>query len=304
MDLSSSRVPLGKVRVGALQYGLRPVTAFQAFEDQVASLVAAAAEYRCHLLVFPEYFTAQLLTLGDPRRPIRDQVQDLAQLRPRYEDLFIRLALRHGLHLIGGSIPAFGSDGKIYNQCYFFNAEGTHGIQEKIHLTRFERNEWSLSGGHGLTLFDTALGRVAIAICYDVEFPEIARAAARAGARILVVPSCTDDQRGFLRVRFCARARAIENQMYVVQSGTVGSLPNVAGFALAYGQAAILSPCDYAFPRDGILAEGVPNLEMMVIADLDMAALEESLELGTVLPLKDSAQPPPGGYGPRSTVVL
>src|SRR5690606_21867206 len=136
----------------------------------------------------------------------------------------------------------------------------------------------------------TQLGKIAIAICYDVQFPEIARAAARRGAKILLVPSCTDDRQGMLRVRYCAQARAIENQMYVITSHTVGSLPMVPAVSLNYGQAAILTPSDFPFARDGILAEGIPNQETMVIGELDMASIEHARTSGTVLPLLDSAR--------------
>src|SRR5690606_19856821 len=139
-----------------------------------------------------------------------------------------------------------------------------------------------------LKIFDTDFGKMAIAICYDVEFPEIARTAARAGCTVLIAPSCTDDRQGFLRVRYCAHARAIENQMFVIQSSTVGSLPMVPAVSLNYGQASILTPSDFSFSRDGILAEGIPNQESMVIGELDLALLAEQRASGTVLPLLDS----------------
>ncbi|NUN07464.1 MAG: carbon-nitrogen hydrolase, partial [Bdellovibrio sp.] len=121
-----------------------------------------------------------------------------------------------------------------------------------------------------------------------VEFPEISRALALQGVNVLIVPSCTDDRQGFLRVRYCAQARAIENQLYVIHSGTVGSLPMVPAISLNYGQAAILTPSDFQFSRDGILAEGIPNQETMVIGELNLLTIEEARTNGTVLPLKDS----------------
>jgi predicted amidohydrolase len=156
-------------------------------------------------------------------------------------------------------------------------------------MTRFESEEWFVSPGSRLRVFETDLGRIAVTICYDVEFPELSRAAAREGAFLLVVPSCTDDRQGYLRVRYCAHARAIENQIYVVQSSTVGSLPMVPAVSLNYGQAAILTPSDFAFSRDGILAEGVPNQESMVIGELNLRTIHESRATGTVLPLRDSS---------------
>lgn len=288
-----------KVRVAALQYWVRHVDNWEAFEDQVTSLVEAAKDYRCQMVVFPEFFTVQLLTLGDVKRPMAQQVLDLARQRPRYQDMFIRLAAKHGLYIVGGSIPSRGEDGRLYNDCFLFNPEGAFACQGKLHMTRFEKEDWLLAGRDTFRVFDTALGRIAVTICYDVEFPEVTRGAARAGARILVVPSCTDDRQGFLRVRYCAHARAIENQMYVVHSGTVGTLPAVPAVSLNYGQAAILTPCDFPFSRDGIKAEGTPNQEQIVIGDLDLEALEESMDNGPVLPLKDSIRTPPSVNGPE-----
>jgi predicted amidohydrolase len=199
------------------------------------------------------------------------------------------LSAQYGIHIVGGTIPGHSEDRKkIYNRCHVFGPEGTMGTQSKLHMTRFENEEWLVSSGQKLRIFETPFGKFAVTICYDVEFPELARAAARSGAQFLVTPSCTDDRMGFLRVRYCAHARAIENQMYVIQSSTVGSLPMVPAVSLNYGQASILNPCDFSFSRDGILAEGVPNQESMVIGELNLALVEEGRTHGTVLPLRDS----------------
>ena len=280
---------MDRIRVASLQYYIRPVGKFEQFRDQVEGLVGTAADYKCHLMVFPEYFTTQLLTLGDIRRPMPEQIRDLAKQVPRYMELMSEMARRYRLYIVAGSIPVMenGSDA-TYNQSFIFNPAGEHGVQGKLHMTRFEDEEWSISPRKGLKVFETDFGKLAITICYDVEFPELAREAARAGAYILVVPSCTDDRQGFLRVRYCAHARAIENQMFVIQSPTVGSLPSVPAVSLNYGQAAILTPSDFAFARDGILAEGVPNQEMMVIGELNLKTIVESRQSGTVLPLRDS----------------
>ncbi|MCC6140588.1 MAG: carbon-nitrogen hydrolase family protein [Nitrospira sp.] len=280
-----------RLRVASLQYFIRPVQTFEQFRDQVQALVETAADYKAQLLVFPEYFTVQLLTLGNVKRPIREQVRDLAQQAERFSTLMEDLAKRHRLYIIAGTIPvmADGAD-RVYNESFFFSPTGTRGVQGKLHMTRFEKEEWKISPHVKFRIFETAFGRVAITICYDVEFPEIARAAGREGAHILVVPSCTDDRQGFLRVRYCAQARAIENQMYVVQSSTVGSLPMVPAVSLNYGQASILTPSDFSFSRDGILAEGTPNQESMVIGDLNLSTILRDRTHGTVLPLLDSHQ--------------
>lgn len=280
---------LERIRVATLQYFIRPVESFEQFYEQVAALVETAADNKCHLLVFPEYFTVQLLTLGDIKRPIDLQIRDLANQEERYVEMFRKLAKNNGIYIVGGTIPSIenGKD-ELFNKSFIFSPNGGYGTQGKLHMTRFEREEWLVSQHSSVKVFETDFGRVAIAICYDVEFPEITREAARRDANILVVPSCTDDRQGFLRVRYCAHARAIENQIYVVHSSTVGSLPQVPAVSLNYGQASILTPSDFAFSRDGILAEGNFNQEMMVIGELNLKTINESRSSGTVLPLNDS----------------
>jgi predicted amidohydrolase/GNAT superfamily N-acetyltransferase len=281
---------MDRIRVASLQYFVRPIREFREFEDQVRGLVRTASEYGCQLVVFPEYFTVQLLTLGDVERPMPEQVRHLAD---RAEDILAmmgNLAQQYKIHIVAGSLPVRdpAKPERLYNESHFFGPNGAEGSQGKLHMTPFEKESWLISPSKGLRLFETDFGRLAIAICYDVEFPELARAAARQGAVILVVPSYTDDRQGFLRVRYCAHARAIENQMFVINSGTVGSLPMVPAVSLNYGQASILTPSDFSFARDGILAEGIPNQEMMVIGELNLRLLRTNRFRGTVLPLRDS----------------
>ena len=279
-----------RLRVASLQYYIRPVERFEQFAEQVESLVWTAKDYNCRLMVFPEYFTCQLLTLNNLRMPIEQQIRHLAKLEDRVVTLMKRLAKESGLYIVGGTLPAVDppDEQTVYNECYVYSPHGDWDIQGKMHMTRFEKEDWLISPHTKFKIFETELGKIAVTICYDVEFLELARAAARQGAYILIVPSCTDDRQGFLRVRYCAQARAIENQMFVIHSGTVGSLPMVPAVSLNYGQASILTPSDFAFSRDGILAEGVANQESMVIGELDLDIIKESRESGTVLPLTDS----------------
>lgn len=278
-----------RLRVASLQYFIRPVSSFDQFREQVVALVETAVDYECRLMVFPEYFTVQLLTLGDVKRPMPEQVRGLAAQAPAFVELMAGLARTHKMYILAGTIPVIDrGDDTVYNLAHFFGPGGDVGLQGKLHMTRFESEDWKIAARSRFRVFNTAFGKVAIAICYDVEFPEIARAAARAGAHILLVPACTDERQGFLRVRYCAAARAIENQMYVIVSHTVGSLPMVPAVSLNYGQAAILTPSDFPFSRDGILAEGNHNQEMMVIGELNLATILDSRVSGTVVPLYDS----------------
>jgi len=274
-----------RVRIAAFQYLLRPISCFEDFSTQVEFFVRSAREYRCQFAMFPEYFTMQLLSYLHEPAPAR-AVRRLAQLTPEYESLFKRLAKESGLYIIAGTHPVI-QQGELFNAAHLFTPNGRIFRQKKVHLTQTEKGPYQMSRGHGFYVYHTDFGRIAILVCYDVEFPEAARILAEAGAQIIFVPSCTDERQGFCRVRYCAQARASENQIYIAMTGTVGNLPKVPGMPTHYGQAAILTPSDYFFARDGIAAEGTVNQEQMVIADVDLNLLDEQRVNGTVLPLHD-----------------
>lgn len=278
-----------RIRVASVQYFIRPVSSFEQFAGQVTGLVDTAYDYKVKLLVFPEYFTTQLMMLGDIHQPIDLQVRKLAGMEERFVEMMSGLAREHSMYILAGSLPTVDpGDDRVFNEAYLFGPSGKYVSQSKLHMTRWEVEEWHVSPGAGLKIVDTELGKVAITICYDIEFPELAREAARQGCYLLLCPSCTDDRQGFLRVRYCAQARAIENTLYVIHSCTVGSLPQIPSISLNYGQASILTPSDFPFARDGILAEGQINQEQIVIAELNMETIRETRESGTVLPLRDS----------------
>ncbi len=274
-----------RVRIATMQYLLRPISRFEEFATQVEFFVRSAREYRCQFVLFPEYFSMQLLSfLRDPS-PAR-AVRRLAQLTPEYEALFTRLAVESGLYIIGGTHPVIQS-GELFNAAHLFTPNGQVFRQKKVHLTATEKESYQMSRGHGFYCYHTDYGKIGILVCYDVEFPEAARVLSEAGMQILFVPSCTDERQGYCRVRYCAQARASENQIYVVMAGTVGNLPDVPCMATHYGQAGIFTPSDYFFARDGIAAEGNVNQEQMVISDVDLDLLDEQRVNGTVIPLKD-----------------
>ena len=141
--------------------------------------------------------------------------------------------------------------------------------------------------GSSLNAIDTDCGPIGVLVCYDAEFPELSRHLVNQGAQILFVPFCTDERQGYMRVRYCCQARAVENQIYVVMSGNVGNLPNVANMDIQYAQSCILTPCDFSFARDGIAADTTPNVETVAIADLRPESLHIARNSGTVQNLRD-----------------
>lgn len=272
------------VRIAAVQYLLRSIDDWSGFENQVRFVMKASGEYKPQFVLFPEIFTTQLLSFLDTT-DMYTAVRALNEFTERYVALFVDLAKQWKVHIIGGSHPTI-TDGRMYNTAYLFTPEGKVFTQDKIHLTRWEKEKWKGDSGNKLRVFDTPHGRIAILICYDIEFPELARKVSEQGADIIFVPSCTDDKQGFWRVRYCCHARAIENQVYVAVTGTVGNLP-VEGLGLHFGQAAVITPSDFSFARDGIAAEGVPNMEQIIIADVDLGKLVNSRIHGTTIPLYD-----------------
>ncbi len=272
------------VRIAAVQYLLRSIHDWSGFENQVRFVIKAAGDYKPQFVLLPEIFTTQLLSFMDTS-DLRLAVRNMNDYTTRYVELFKELAAQWKVHIVGGSHPTIVA-GKLMNTAYLFTPEGKVFTQDKIHLTRWEKEKWKGDAGNQLRVFDTPHGRIAILICYDIEFPELSRKVCEMGADIIFVPSCTDDRQGFLRVRYCCHARAIENQVYVAVTGTVGNLP-VEGLGLHYGQAAIITPSDFPFARDGIAAEGVPNMEQIVIADVDLGKLVTNRVMGTTIPLYD-----------------
>lgn len=276
-----------KVRVAAVQHQVRGTKDFDAFAEQIAYFVEAAAGYRADFVVFPEFVTMQLLSQSGMRQlSATEGIQRLAELEGDYLGLVSSLARRFGIHIIAGTHPMrIGS--AVHNVCPFVFPDGRVQLQPKLHITPGEKSYWGIEGGSELSLIHTPKARVGVLICYDSEFPEAARYLADQGAEIVFVPYCTDDRQGYARVRLCCQARAIENQIYVVAAGIVGNLPSVPAMDIHYGQAAVFTPSDFEFARDGIQAQADPNVEMLLVTDLDIDDLHRCRASGSVRPHLD-----------------
>ena len=280
------RRPVRKFRVCAAQYLMRKIGSWDDLRQSVEFFVATADAYHCHFLVLPELFTAQMFSTMPREWDSRRAVEELAGMTDRYLEMFISLATNYNLHIIGGSHPVF-RDGRLYNVAHLFTPSGNVYTQDKLHITPGERECWGIHPGEGLTVFHTPLGRIAIQVCYDIEFPETSRLLALAGAEVIFVPFSTDEKRAYHRVRATAQARCIENSIYTVIAANVGNLPGVENYLLNYGQSAVFAPSDFAFPMPSLSGEAEPGLETVVIADLDFASLAQVREFGSVRPLHE-----------------
>lgn len=274
------------IRVCAIQYKLEDIESFDQFAAQVTHYIRNASEYSVQFVLFPEFFTTQLLSIGDEHgQPL--SIEKLPSFTDRYVKLFKGLAAEYEVHIVGGTHVIDVGGGKLQNAAHLFYPDGRVAVQAKIHLTPVEVDEWNMTAGDSLQVFETEYGTIGMLTCYDIEFPEIVRMARAKGADIIFCPSCTDDRHGFYRVRYCCHARTIENQIYIVTSGTVGSLRKVDFMRANFGQAAIITPNDIPFPPAGILSEGIMNDDMLVVGDLNLQLLADVRAAGSVTTWRD-----------------
>jgi predicted amidohydrolase len=272
------------IRVSAVQYHLHTISTFEEFANQVEHYIKTAQEFNSNFILFPEFFTTQLMSIGKDGRALT--IQELPDYTEQYRNLFIRLAKETGMHIIGGT-HVIRKEDKLYNVAHLFYPDGRVAEQAKLHITPTEVHEWNMSKGEVVEVFETEFGTIAMLTCYDIEFPEIVRMVKAKGADIIFCPSCTDDRHGFHRVRYTSHARAIENQVFVVTTGTVGALPTVDFMRLNFGQAVVITPNDIPFPPEGIAVQGEINQDMIVTADLNLDLLYQVRESGSVTTWRD-----------------
>lgn len=278
--------PKTVIRLGLVQWQMRLFRNLDALVEQAEYFVDAVSNYYSDFILFPEFFNAPLMAefnhLGEAKA-----IRGLAQYTEPLRKKFLELAVAYNVNIIAGSMPYIDEKGRLLNISHLCRRDGSWDAYYKIHPTPSEVSAWGMSGGDKIQVFDTDCGKIGILICYDVEFPELARIYAEQGIQILFVPFLTDTQNGYNRVRRCAQARAVENECYVAMAGCVGNLPRVNNMDIQYAQSAIFTPSDFSFPTEAIKAEATPNTEMTVIADVDLELLKELHEHGSVRTLKD-----------------
>lgn len=267
-------------RIGCVQWQMRSLKSVEELIQQVEFFVDALSDYQCDMALFPEFFNAPLMGMETHVSSV-DSIRMLAGYTDEIVEEVARLAVSYNINIIAGSMPVM-EDGDLYNVAFLCRRDGTVDQQRKIHPTPHEKRAWIMQGGDALKVFDTDFGKIGVLICYDVEFPELARLQSEEGMQILFVPFWTDTKNGFLRVKLCAQARAVENECYVAIAGSVGNLPKVDGADIQYAQSAVYSPSDFAFPHDAVMAETTPNTEMTLIVDVDLEKLQELQNEGSV----------------------
>lgn len=273
------------VRIAAAAYPCEFLAGWDAYEAKISSWIAEAAGQRADLLVFPEWGGLELATLESREiaAGLRSCIDAQTRWLTRADALHARLAAEHSVHICAASALVRREDGTAVNRARLFTPEGSMGVQDKLIMTRYEREVFDIKPGNAANVFDTALGCIGIAICYDVEFPLIARAMTEAGAQIILAPSCTEALHGYWRVRIGAQARALEGQCIAVQSPTLGAAEWNEAIDVTTGAAGIFCPPDRGFPSTGVLAAGEIDVPGWVYAEADLASVAQVRRDGGVL---------------------
>jgi len=277
------------IKIASAQYDISFLESWQQYQEKAERWVIEASEQDAKILLFPEYASMELASLfgKEVYSSLSKQLAAMQSLHDDYLDLFRGLAKKYQCIIQAGTFPVQMESGAYRNRAYLFMPDGQFDYQEKLMMTRFENEQWLIQKGEELRCFETEYGKIAINICYDSEFPMLARKQVEAGANLILVPSCTDTVAGYHRVKIGCQARALENQCYVVQSTLVGNAPWSEAVDVNIGAAAVYTPVDRGFPDNGILAEGKLNTVQWVIAEVSLSACGTVREQGQVFNYRD-----------------
>jgi predicted amidohydrolase len=269
--------------VAAAQFEMREVSSFEDFAAQARALLDETAGTR--LAVLPELFTEALFTI-EPGWKSDDiaELTRIADYTEAYAELFAEEARRRDQWILAGSHLVATENGHE-NVAFLFGPDGRRHEHSKTHIFPAE-SDWGTREGDELSVVDVDGVKVGIAICYEAEIPEVTTMLTALGAEVILTPSYTFTEAGFWRVRHCAAARAIEDQVYVVHCPTLSQLEDP--LSPGFGRASVLSPCDLAFPANGVLAEAPETGDQPVITyELDLDLLHENRATGAATTYKD-----------------
>jgi len=280
-------------KVAAAQYPFDELSSFADWEDKLRRWVRDGAQTGAELLLFPEYAALEIAATFGPSvaSDLNESLNKVAESAGARTEVAVALAKEFGVHLVAGSGPVRTHDNRTVNAAQLITPDGLIGEQHKMMMTPFER-DWGVSAGTELRVFKTTLATFAIAICYDIEFPLIARAAAHHGAECILVPSCTERVSGYNRVKTGALARALENSIATVQSPTIGDALWSPAIDHNIGAAGIYVPAEQSVSDTGIVAEGKLNEPGWVVANIGLTQLWRLRDSGEVRNFHDwSLQP-------------
>lgn len=270
------------VRVAAITWGVRQVRSVDEFFTHLTSLIEKAVSSSVALVVLPELFEIELLSLyGDGEE--HEVVRHLVPFCEQIDSCLKTLATRHKVIIVGGSHLRASPQG-VLNVATIAWPDGSLHYQPKNCRTMWEQAPWGLAYETGLTRFPDP--RLGVLVCYDSEFPEAARTLAENGVQMLCVPSYCESQHGYQRVGWSCQARAIENELFVIHTSIVGPIQRFS-LGTGYGRSSIIAPSKAPFPDSAMLAQSPLNEEGIAIADLDFETLATCRASGDARPWSD-----------------
>ena len=277
------------VKIATAQYDISFLENWKSYEQKIERWVVDAISQDAKILLFPEYFSMELASLfGQPiYSSLSKQLAAMQSLHADFIELFTSLAKQYQCIIQAGTFPVLIESESYRNRAYLFMPDGQFDYQDKLMMTRFEKEQWLIEGGQEIKYFNTEFGKIAINICYDSEFPLIARQQVESGCVLILVPSCTDTVAGYHRVKIGCQARALENQCYVVQASLVGDASWSEAVDVNVGAAAIYTPVDRGFPDNGILSVGILNAVQWVMGTISPQACETVRVNGQVFNYRD-----------------
>ena len=263
-----------KFRLGVCQ--LRTETDYEATMEKAAEMISSAAGSGAEVLVLPEMFSCPYS---------REYFRVFASRG--HEETCRRMsswARENRVLLIGGSVPEREGD-RLYNTCFVYGTDGELlARHRKIHLfdvdlpgMRFHESH-TFTPGSEITVFDTPYGRMGVAICFDVRFPELFRAMARRGAELICLPAQFNMTTGPAHWEATMRTRAVDNELFFVAA----SAARYEGFSYeCWGHSLILDPY-------GTKLAAADETEQLLLADLDLNRIDEvRSQLPTFLHLRE-----------------
>lgn len=265
------------MKVAVAKYSIDAPADFAAFVDKQVRWLREAADAGARIAVLPEYLSLELGATFEAsvRGNLHASLAAIQRHRGDWLRLFADLAHETGMYIIAGTFLLDVGGGRYRNRADLFAPDGAHRWQDKLQLTGFEKKTGVIEGGDALKVFEIDGLRAGISICYDIEFPLPVRAQCEAGARLLLVPSCTDTAAGATRVRVGCLARGLENRCFVAQAVTAGEAAWSPALDINTGEATVYAPMDVGFPADGIVSvTHAPS--GWAYADIDVATLADS----------------------------
>lgn len=237
--------------------------------QKAEGFIRQAAENKAELVSLPEYFNYMGEEAG--KLANAEEIPDGQTVQ-----LLSGLAKEYGIYIHAGSIIEKHSEKKSYNTSLVIDPTGNIvGKYHKIHLFDIEINgvssymeSNSIEGGDSPETVELPFGKAGMAICYDLRFPELFRKYALEGCNILFLPAAFTQYTGMLHWETLLRARAIENQCYVIAAGQIGShLPG----KVCYGNSMIIDPWGTVITR-------APETEGVIYAELEEERVKSARE--------------------------